>query len=319
MRPGSALLMADPIPQTGPGNDLPRANLRPSRRSWVLWLVPLGALALCGWFLYHDYIAAGPLITIYFQTAEGLEEGTTPIKYRGAEAGRVKVVQLTKDRRRVEVKARLASSATELARLGSVFWIVRPEVKVGAISGLRTLISGEYVTVLPGNGPRTNTFIGAERASGYEPAQGLEIALLAPQLGSLQEQSPVFFRGIQVGEVRSYQLGPDSRAVIIRAVIRKEYAPLVRMNSRFWNAGGFDIRAGLFKGLEISAESVKTLLAGGIEFATPPDPGDPVPRGTAFDLYDKPDEAWKKWSAAIKLNLPEQAPETPQPASLVGR
>jgi len=311
--------MAEPIPQTGPGNELPRANLRPSRRSWMLWLLPLGALALCGWFLYHDYIAAGPLITIYFQTAEGLEEGTTPLKYRGAEAGRVKAVQLTKDRQRVEVKARLAASAKELARVGSVFWIVRPEVKVGAVSGLRTLVSGEYLTVLPGDGARTNTFVGAERAAGTEPGQELEIALLTPQLGSLQEQSPIFFRGIQVGEVRDYQLGPDSRAVIVRARIRKEYAPLVRTNSKFWNAGGLDIRAGLFKGLEISAESVKTLLAGGIEFATPPEPGEPVPRGAAFELYDKPDEAWKKWSAGIKLNLPQQAPEGPQTAGLLQR
>jgi paraquat-inducible protein B len=311
--------MAEPIAQPGPGNEMPRANLRPSRRSWLLWLVPLGALALCGWFLYHDYIAAGPLITIYFQTAEGLEEGTTPVSYRGAEAGRVKSVRLTKDRRRVEVKARLAASAKELARVGSVFWIVRPEVKVGSVSGLRTLISGEYVTVLPGDGPRTNVFVGVERPSGFEPAQGLEIALLTQELGSLQEQSPVFFRGIQVGEVRSYQLGPDSRAVIVRAVIRKEYAPLVRTNSKFWNAGGFDIRAGLFKGLEISAESVKTLLAGGIAFATPPEPGEPVPRGAAFELYDKPEEAWKKWTVGIKLNLLEQAPETPQTAGLLQR
>jgi paraquat-inducible protein B len=271
---------------------------------------------LCGWFVYHDYVASGPLITLFFENVEGLEEQNTPVKYRGAEIGRVKMLRLTDNARQVVVKARLAGSAKNLARAGSLFWIVRPEVKIGAISGLRTLVSGEYIAIQPGDGQRTNVFQGSEKPPPSEESIGLEIALLSSNLGSLQDQSPVYYRGIQVGEVLNYQLGPDSRAVIIRAAIRKEYAPLVRWNSKFWNAGGLNVHVGLLKGVEVSAESAKTLLSGAIEFATPPEPESAAGPGAAFQLYDKPEDSWKKWAPAIKLNLPEAAPELPRQSPL---
>jgi paraquat-inducible protein B len=85
---------------------------------------------------------------------------------------------------------------------------------------------------------------------------------------------------------------------------------LVRVNSKFWNAGGLDFRFGLFRGAEISAESAKTLLSGGIEFATPTTFGEPASDGAVFRLYDKPDDAWKDWMPLIQLNLSDQAAET---------
>lgn len=291
---------------------LPRAKIKRSRLSWFLWLVPLGALALCGWFIFHDYIATGPVISLYFQSVEGLEEENTPIEYRGAQVGRIKTIQLTKDHGQVVVKARLAGSAANLARAGSTFWIVRPEVKVGAISGLRTLVTGEYIAVEPGTGPRTNSFVAVQKPPSPQPGAGLEIALVAPHLESIQEDSPVFYRGVQVGQVLRYQLSPDAREIVMRVLIQREYATLVRLNSKFWNAGGLNVRVGLLKGLEISAESAKALLVGGIEFATPPEVEAPAPEGTVFQLHEKPEETWKKWSPKIPLHLPEHAPE-PQP------
>src|SRR5258708_14186698 len=90
--------------------ELPKAKIKKTRRAWWLWLIPLGALALCVWFVYRDYIATGPLITIYFQDASGLEENNTQVRYLGAIVGQVKSFQLNKDSKRVEVKARLAGA-----------------------------------------------------------------------------------------------------------------------------------------------------------------------------------------------------------------
>jgi paraquat-inducible protein B len=295
---------------------LPKAEIKRTRRAWWLWLVPLGALALCAWFVYRDYIATGPVITIYFQDASGLEENNTQLRYLGATVGQVKRLGLTKDSRRVEVKARLAGSAAQLAKAGTKFWIVRPELKVGAISGLRTIISGEYIAVRPGSGGRTNIFVGAESEPVPEEPGALHVTLLVPTLRSVQEQSGVYYRGIKVGEVLKYQLGKDAQEVKLEARIHKEYAPLVRVNSKFWNAGGLDFRFGLFRGAEISAESAKTLLSGGIEFATPTTFGEPASDGAVFRLYDKPDDAWKGWMPLIQLNLSEQAAETKPSAGL---
>jgi paraquat-inducible protein B len=45
-----------------------------------------------------------------------------------------------------------------------VFWIARPQVRLGALSGLKTIVSGKNITVAPGNGERTNQIFGPETA-----------------------------------------------------------------------------------------------------------------------------------------------------------
>lgn len=290
-----------------PAGKLPKAKLKKTRRAWWLWLIPLGAVALCAWFVYRDYIATGPLITIYFHDASGLEENNTQVRYLGATVGQVKSIELTKDSKRVKVTARLIGSATQLARQGSIFWIVRPELTVGGITGLRTIISGEYVSVRPGAGPRTNNFVGAEKEPILEQPGDLRLTFLAPSLSSLQERSGIFYFGVQVGEVIGFQMSRDGQGVTIHGLIHKDYAPLVRANSKFWNAGGLDFSFGLFHGAQVTAESPKTLLGGGIAFASPPDLGEPAADGAVFRLYDKPEDAWKNWMPVIHLDLPPEA------------
>ena len=97
------------------------------------------------------------------------------------------------------------------------------------------------------------------------------IVAVASNLSSLREQSPVIYRGLQVGEVQRYQLSSTGDEMVIEAMVHEEYAPLVRMSSKFWNAGGINFKVGLLRGAEITAESPQTLLSGAIEFATPPE------------------------------------------------
>ena len=290
---------------------LPKAQVGKSHLNWFLWLIPIAAALLCAWFVGQDIIFAGPTVTIYFENADGLQEHNSLLEYRGATIGEVGTLKLTKDRQRVAVKVQLDASAANIARQGSVFWIVRPQVKLGAVSGLQTIVSGNYITVEPGNGTRTNQFIGAEKAP-IKQVKALDILLLAPKLGSLQPQSPVFYRDIQVGEVLDCRLGDDAREVVIHARIREEYAPLVRMNSKFWNAGGIHVHIGLFSGANISAESAQTLISGGIEFATPPDFQNAATNGAIFSLNEKSDDEWGKWSPAIPLpSVPEAMTNKP--------
>src|SRR5947207_6580191 len=108
--------MSESTQSTKPGGSLPKAKIQKARPAWLLWFIPLGAAALCAWFVFRDFVATGPAITIYFENAEGVEEGNTDLKYRGAQMGRVKSLELTPDRQRVKVKVRLAGSAKNLAR-----------------------------------------------------------------------------------------------------------------------------------------------------------------------------------------------------------
>lgn len=286
---------------------LPKAKVQKDVLSWFFWTLPIGALGLVAWFILNDLVFAGPTITVYFQDAQGLQEQNSVLKFRGIQVGEIRSLKLAQNGQMVSVQIKLNHSAADIARAGSVFWIVRPRLSLGSVSGLQTIVSGSYVTVQPGTGPRTNVFTGVAEAP-IAPIPGITITLLANNLDSLENQSGVFYRGVQVGEVTSLQLDENARFVVVQARIRQEYAPLVRKDSQFWNAGGINAHVGLFSGLQISAESAATLVSGGIAFATPENFGPAATNGAVFALNEKADPKWQGWNPYIPLG---QTPETP--------
>ncbi len=286
--------------EPGSMKDLPKAKVEKNWKTRLFWLIPLGAAGLAAYFIYSNVVGSGPTIHIYFGEAGGMEPGKSPVKYRGAEIGLLKTVTLTHDHRRVDLTVSLDSSAEGLAREGSRFWIVKPEVGVQQIRGLRTIVSGNYITVAPGNGKPQTEFTGLDEPPIIDPNPVLNLVLLSEKAGSVKKRSPVFYRGLQVGEVIDSELGPSAQTVHTTIHIKKHFAPLVRLNSKFWNAGGINLSVGL-SGADISAQSAEALLAGAIDFATPDRPDKEAPPGTTFRLYDKPEDAWLAWSPSIPL------------------
>ncbi|MGH7939641.1 MAG: MlaD family protein [Limisphaerales bacterium] len=279
---------------------LPKAKIQKDALSWFFWTLPIAAAGLCAWFLLHDFVFTGPTITIYFQDAQGLQSQNSMLKFRGIRVGNITSLKLARDRQTVAVKVKLDHSAANLARQGSQFWIVRPQLRLGEVSGLQTIVSGSYITVQPGSGNPTNIFTGLAQAP-IVPIPGITITLLANNLDSLESQSGVFYRGVQIGEVTGLHLDQNARFVVVEARIQRNYAALVRKDSQFWNAGGINAHVGLFSGLQISAESAATLVSGGIAFATPEDFGSPATNGSVFFLNEKPDPKWQSWSPDIPL------------------
>ncbi len=274
-------------------------------RKWnlrVVWIVPIVAAVIAGYLVIDRVEAFGPKIAIQFKDASRLKIGQTPIKYRGVTIGEVTAVRLSDDRQHVLVSARLQRSATAMARDGSVFWIVRPELSVGNITGLGTFVTGPEIQVLPGNGKPVTEFVGVENAPVGLEADGLEIILRSNQVGSLRFHSPVYYRGVEVGAVQDLQLSPNATAVDIHVYILQRYAKLVRSGSQFWNVSGAHVSGGLFRGVHVKVDSLSSLVAGGIAFATPHE-GDvkPVPNGTVFWLYPDPKKEWLIWAPQIPL------------------
>lgn len=290
---------------------LPRAKVKRHRWSFpVMWIVPAVAALLAGYLVYDQVREFGPTITIRFKDGSGLKAGRTPIQYSGVPIGEVKVVKLSDDLRDVVVEARLLRSAASIAREGSVFWIVRLGTEIQDISNLGTVITGAYIQVLPGTGEPKSDFVGLEGSQAAMEPDGLEIVLRANRLGSLKAGSPVYYRGIEVGAVRAVQLSADATKAEIRVRIKPRYVKLVRSSSKFWNSSGADVKFGLFSGLEINVESLRSLVAGGIVFATPNDPqAKPARNGAVFPLYDQPAKAWLEWAPKISIPPEENAPQ----------
>jgi len=69
-------------------DQLPEAVVDTEHKGFpVVWLLPIVALAVGGWLLYKTFSEKGPEVMISFQTAEGIEEGKTKIKYRDVTIG----------------------------------------------------------------------------------------------------------------------------------------------------------------------------------------------------------------------------------------
>ena len=292
--------------------DLPRASV--SRGWWrtaAIWVVPLLAAIVAAYLLYDRMKELGPEITINFRDGSGIREGQTPILYRGVQVGEVTRVGLSRDQRQVEVRARLRRSADSIAREGSVFWIVRPEVGIGSITGLGTVITGPEIQALPGTGEQRSEFKGLESAPAAMELRGLKVVLRTSRLGSLQRNSPVYYRGVEVGVVQEATLSPDATGVHVHVLIRSRYAPLVRANSVFWNVSGVSLRGGLFKGVEFKLESLRSLAAGGINFATPNDSARPVQDGQVFPLHADGRKEWLNWAPRITLREDRDGPDAP--------
>ena len=305
-------------PPAGPVTmDFPHAKITKQPRPVLIWLISLIAAMVAGWLVYKQIKDSGPLIEIQFNNGSGLQANQTVVKYHGVRIGEVRSVQLSSDTTHVNVQARLNASAKNLARTGSQFWIVRPEVGAGGLHGLETIVTGPYLQVEPGDGPQQTKFIGVEDPPILKTAKsGLEIILTTPQIKTLSIGSPVYYRGIEVGTVEYFVLNNDATKVQIHLLIKPAFAPLVRAESKFWNAGGISMRLKL-SGINISAESFKSLIIGGIAFATPPAPGNTVSNGCIFQLNEKVEEKWLEWSPAIAVTNASPAVSDNPPASLL--
>jgi paraquat-inducible protein B len=152
-----------------------------------------------------------------------------------------------------------------------VFWVVKPRLFAGSISGLETLLSGSYIGMLPGAQPGNTQYAFTGREDPpilTEHVPGHVFLLKATRLGSISLGSPIFYRDLSVGEVLGWDIADMARHVTIHAFVRAPYDGYVHDNTRFWNASGLSIKlAGT--GLKVEVESLRALLLGGIAFETP--------------------------------------------------
>ena len=111
----------------------------------VIWIIPILAAAVAIGLAIQRAVSEGPVITIQFKSASGIEAGKTFIKYKDVRIGQVSAVTLSEDYSKVLVKAKIAKHATGLMVEDAKFWIVEPRISLEGISGLNTLLSGNYI------------------------------------------------------------------------------------------------------------------------------------------------------------------------------
>ncbi len=249
---------------------MPNVSRKPKRSLAWVWLIPILSALIGLSLVYHAWSQKGPTISISFKSASGLEVGKTQIKYRDVVVGLVKDIRLSDQRDKVIVEAELSKDAQGLAHDGTQFWVVKPRIGAGGISGLSTLISGSYIeadTDNPVNQKVNKTsFVGLETPPPIQSDRpGSRFTLQSTNMGSLGPGSPVYFRRIQVGSVTDYRLHDDGKFVDIQIFVDAPYDKYVTMSTRFWDASGVTVNLGS-GGVEVHTESLAAILAGGLAF-----------------------------------------------------
>ena len=407
----------------------------------AVWLVPGIALLIAVWLGVRAWLEASIPVEVTFDSAEGLVKGKTEVRYRGLSIGRVSDISLSEDLQNFQVSIDMENDTGRLLKEGTVFWIVKPRISLAGVSGLDTVLTGNYIGIRPGQGERKQRFEGSrlppppeestgdglwiklnaqtlgsinigsavyyksfsvgsvervelladamtielmvriepqyahlvgERtrffrmkpveigsgANGFElqtgplvalvqggiglagantegkvapdlgdkifqlldqaPPErrrpnGLNLVLHAPTKGSLRPGTSVTYRQVKVGEVLGTRLSKEADRVEIFINIEWQWQSLINSSTRFWNASGFKLQAGIMSGVSIESESLETLLTGGIAFFTPPGSGtEAVAPNTAFSLADKPRDQWLEWQDKLP---PVKAAESPKSVS----
>jgi paraquat-inducible protein B len=273
---------------------LARASTRRSRRVSTIWIVPLVAIAIGVWLAWDTLSKEGPTITISFDSGEGLQAGQSQLKFKDIVFGTVKSLTLTPNHARVLVRVATTRQAEPLLTDKTIFWVVRPRISLGSVSGLSTLLSGSYIGMLPQTGgTRQNHFVGNEEPPVLQAnVPGRIFLLKADRLGSISQGSPIYYRDLVAGEVLGWDFADMAESVSIRAFVRAPFDGYVHDETRFWNASGLSVKlAGA--GVQVQLESLQALLLGGIAFDTPTTDSHapPTPANHVFPLFADRDAA----------------------------
>jgi paraquat-inducible protein B len=259
----------------------------------IVWVVPLLALAAVIAIAWQSYADRGPLIEIAFENASGVRAGNTEIRFRDVRVGLVEEVTFAEGLGKVLVRARLDKSVAPYVDADARFWVVRPQVTTQGVSGLGTVLSGVYIEGLWDDQPGETV----TRLDGLPDAplervgqSGLRLMMRASDGAALTENTPILYRGVEVGRVGKPVISEDGTTSEAEAVIFAPHDRLIDSATRFWDTSGFSLSFGA-GGAAVNFSSIASLVSGGITFDTMLSGGTPPEPGARFTVFSEESEA----------------------------
>lgn len=255
----------------------------------IVWVIPFLALALALGVAFQSYTERGPVITIEFENGSGIAPQQTELRFRDVKIGLVEDVRFSSDLSSVIADVRVDKDVATFIDSSASFWVVRPELTAQGVTGLDTVISGVFIEGSWDSeiGTLRTNFKGLDTAPLYRPGQeGLQIALRTIPGGTLSDNTPILYRGIEVGRVGPARISLEGSFAIAEAIIYEPHGRLVTPSTRFWDTSGFSVSIGP-SGAAIDFSSVASLLGGGITFDTFVSGGAPVSDGTTFEVFEE--------------------------------
>ena len=271
--------------------DKNHAEVVPRQGISIIWFVPFIALIFGLWLTVKVVSEQGTLITIEFDNGSGIVPNKTEVRFKGLITGLVKKVVPSPDLQRVIAEVEISKNFANYLTKNTRFWLVSADISLQGVSGLETLISGSYITILPdtrNDAESQDHFIALTEAPTLDMSTpGLHLTLHTDVLGSISENSPISFKQIPIGYVTGYHYIESSKKIAINIFIEPEFAHLVKENSLFYNTSGIQVTASLSGGVKINTDSLASIMAGGIAVDTLSYQKDlaPAKNGQEFPLH----------------------------------
>ncbi len=232
-----------------------------------IWIVPIIAAIIALWLIYEHFSKLGPEIKIEFSNSGGLQAGQSVIKFLDVPIGKISKIEINNKKDGVVVYARVNKDAEAFLNETTKFWIVKPEVDYSGVKGLDTLLSGSYIKMYAKKGKKKKRkFIGLN--SPYiDINDGYYYAIEANFSIKVKKGTPIYYKGVQVGQVDLVSLDTTTRKIVLVARIYREYKDMVNVTTKFWVQSLVDLRLNDNR-LEVNMAPLPIMLLGGIAFDT---------------------------------------------------
>lgn len=276
---GVANNTVNPLPVHGKSNN----------RISLFWLIPIAAALIAGLTVWKTYSDQGPLIEIQFSTGHGFVAGKTEIRHKDIVVGLVEDVTLTDDLAAVQIKARMENVVAPYLGDTTEFWVVTARISGSTLSGLGTLLSGNYIELDWTGKPaeRKKQFVGLdEQPQTPTGTPGRHLKLASFYEDSIKIGAAIYFRSVEVGQIETRRLSDDLSRIEYRAFIRAPYDKLINSSTRFWEVSGFNVELN-DGGLKVRMTALDAMINGGVTFADlgREETATDVPLDSSFEIF----------------------------------
>lgn len=240
-------------------------------------------------------------VKIIFDDVEGLQEDFSKLTYKGVNIGKVRKISLNKNQK-IEVDALIFDDFKGFAKEGTIFYLKKPRISFQEIANAGSTMMAVNIGVLKGSGAgMQTTFKGFDKEPSIDSAElGNIIRVEDKTASSVNVDSPVYYKNVQIGKVLRVDLSSDGSRVIIDCLIQDKYKKLVRKNSEFYDISGFEMEFSLFSGSKIESSTFTSLIKGGLVVVTPYEYNEVATKNDIFRLHKTLREDWKTISPSIK-------------------
>lgn len=260
--------------------------------------IPLGNHEIYSSF--DDMQMATNMVTIVFDNVEGLQEDFSKIVYKGANIGKVKKISLNKNQK-VEVKVIIDKDFKEFAKDGTIFYLKKPRISLQEVANVGSTVMAVNIGVIKSqNGEYQTKFIGSDKEPSVNSHLGTIIKVEDKTASSVNVDSPIYYKNVQIGKILKVDLSNDASKVVIDCLIYDKYTKFVRTNSEFYDISGFEMEFSIFSGSKIESNTITSIIKGGLVVVTPYEYKEIASSNDRFILNKTLRADWKTISPSIK-------------------